>query len=87
MPTDLERFIACMEYRPSDRRPSHEVAVWGQTKRRWQAEAPEAVADFTWDWFTGERALGMDRREFIGVSFGFIPRSPQKYPTSPEGTM
>jgi len=70
---DLERFVACMEYQPCDRRPNHELAVWGQTIARWQKEAPEAVRDFSWDWFAGESALEMDRREFIDVNYGFIP--------------
>jgi uroporphyrinogen decarboxylase len=70
---DLERFLACMEYRPADRRPNHELGVWAQTKARWQEENPKAIADFTWGWFDGERALGMDRREFIGMNYGFIP--------------
>jgi len=40
---------------------------------RWQQENPDAVADFTWRWFHGEPALGLDRREYIQVDFGFIP--------------
>lgn len=70
---ELERFLACMEYQPGDRRPNHELGAWGQTRQRWQQEAPQAVAGFTWSWFVGEAALGMDRREFIPVKFGFIP--------------
>lgn len=71
--TDLERFIACMEYRGADARPNHELGVWPQTRLRWQNEAPDAVAGFRWNWFDGEPALGMDRREFIGVDYGFSP--------------
>lgn len=70
---DRERFNACMEYQPADRRPNHELGVWGQTRARWEREAPETVRSFRWDWFEGETALGMDRREFIAVNFGFIP--------------
>ena len=73
MATDLERFRACMDYEPGDRRPNHELGAWGQTRARWQAEAPEAVGAFTWAWFDGEPALGMDRREFIPVHYGFLP--------------
>ncbi len=62
-----------MEYKPADRRPNHELGVWAQTALRWQREAPEAVKDFTWNWFHGEDALGLDRREYIPVNFGFIP--------------
>ena len=73
MSTDLECFTACMEYRPCDRRPNHELAAWQQTRVRWEREAADAVANFTWDWFSGERDLGMDRQEFIDVDYGFIP--------------
>ena len=73
MSTDLECFTACMEYRPCDRRPNHELAAWQQTRVRWEREATDAVANFTWDWFSGERDLGMDRRAFIDVDYGFIP--------------
>ena len=71
--TDLERFFDCMEYRASDRRPNHELGVWPQTRDRWESEAPDAVAGFTWDWFVAEPALGLDRREYINVDYGFIP--------------
>ena len=73
MATDLDTFIACMEYQPCDRRPNHELAVWQQTRVRWQQEAPDAIAGFTWDWFEGERKLGMDQRQYIDVNYGFIP--------------
>lgn len=73
MTTDRERFIDCMEYRASDRRPNHELGVWGQTKQRWQSEAPQAVQGFKWDWFCGEPGLGFDVREYINVNYGFVP--------------
>jgi len=71
--TDRERFIACMDYEPCDRRPNHELAVWAQTIARWQEEDPEAIRDFHWNWFSGESLLRMDRRGFINVNYGFIP--------------
>jgi len=71
--TDLDRFHACMQYAPADRRPNHELGVWRQTRERWTREAPDAVSELTWHWFDGETALGMDRREFISVDYGFIP--------------
>ena len=74
MSTDLDRFIDCMEYRPGDRRPNHELGAWQQTRRRWNREAPDAVQDFTWDWFVAEPALRLDRRQFIPVDYAFIPR-------------
>jgi uroporphyrinogen decarboxylase len=62
-----------MEYESADRRPNHELGAWAQTAQRWRGEAPEAVAGFTWRWFHGEDALGLDRREFIPVNYGFLP--------------
>ena len=73
MATDLECFHACMDYRACERRPNHELGAWPQTRARWQREAPEAVAGFAWDWFAGEDALGLDRRIFVPVNFGFVP--------------
>ena len=71
--SDLQRFRACMEYESADRRPNHELGVWGQTHERWEAESPESVKNFTWNWFVDEPELGLDRREFIDVNYGFIP--------------
>ena len=62
-----------MEYETADRRPNHELGIWAQTRPRWEGEAPDVVPEFKWDWFSGEQALGMDRREFINVNYGFIP--------------
>lgn len=62
-----------MEYRASDRRPNHELGVWGQTRARWEQEAPDAVRPFTWNWFDGEDALGFDRKAYIPVHYGFLP--------------
>ncbi|MBI3911878.1 MAG: hypothetical protein HY320_13225 [Armatimonadetes bacterium] len=76
--TDLERFEACMEYRPGDRRPNHELGVWPQTRVRWQIEEPEAVRNFTWNWFHREEALGLDRRAYIPIHFGFLPPYPRE---------
>lgn len=73
MVTDLERFYACMDYQSCDRRPNHELGIWAQARARWQSEAPQAVTDFSWDWFVGEEALGLDRREYIPMNYGFIP--------------
>lgn len=78
MTTDLDRFIACMQYEPSDRRPNHELGVWPQTRIRWGEEAAGAVAPFGWDWFVGEPAIGLDRREYIPVHYGFIPPFPEE---------
>lgn len=73
MSSELERFIACMEYEPADRRPNHELGVWGQTMERWRREAPEAVKNFKWSWFDNEQDIGLDKRDYISVNYGFIP--------------
>jgi len=73
MTTDLERFDDCMNYRPSDRRPNHELGIWPQTRERWRAEAPDAVRGFTWDWFYGEPGIKLDWRDYIPMDYGFIP--------------
>jgi len=72
--TDLDRYLACMDYRAADRRPNHEIGVWEQTKVRWLEEAPDAVRDFGWEWFYREDALGLDQRDYVDVDYGFIPR-------------
>lgn len=71
--TDLEKFIDCMEYKTGSPRPNHEVGVWAQTKARWRKEAPEMVRDYGWNWFDGEDAIGLDKREYIKINYGFIP--------------
>ena len=76
MATDMERFLACMEYKPGVQRPNHELGTWKLTMAQWKQEAPEAVKDFTWGWFQGEKALGMDHREFVPVDCGFVPPFP-----------
>ncbi len=73
MSTDLGRFLACMEYASSDRRPNHELGVWPQTIERWRREAPDAVRDFTWNWFVEEAGIALDRREYVPVHYGFLP--------------
>jgi uroporphyrinogen decarboxylase len=69
---DLARFLAVMEYEPVDRVPNWELGVWPQTRERWEAEGLDPCR-FHWDWFTGEEALGMDRREFVRFVDGPIP--------------
>ena len=76
--TDLERFHACMDYRSADRRPNHEIGVWAQTRKRWQRKNFQAVEHFTWNWLEREDRLGLDRREYIPVNYGFIPTFERK---------
>lgn len=70
---DLERFIACMDYQSRDRCPNHELGVWPQTRVRWETEAPQEVASFSWNWFVSEDDLRLDQREYIPVNYDFIP--------------
>ena len=71
--TDLDRFIACMEYTTCDRRPNHELGVWAQTRVRWQQEDADSVGDFGWRWFYDEPGLELDARDYIAVDYGFRP--------------
>ncbi|MCL5997645.1 MAG: hypothetical protein M1546_16550 [Chloroflexi bacterium] len=70
--TDRERFVAVMEYQPVDRVPNWELGVWPQTRDRWECEGLD-MTQMHWDWFTGERALGMDPREFVRFNGSLIP--------------
>jgi hypothetical protein len=76
--TNLARFIACMEYQPAKRRPNHEMGVWTQTLLRWQKEGFKTDKDFPWLWLEGDDILGLDKREFIPVNYGFIPKFEHK---------
>lgn len=40
--TDLERFYACLEYRPVDRRPFWTWGAWPETLQRWEGEGHAA---------------------------------------------
>lgn len=69
--TDLERFIATMEYAGPDRVPNHELGVWAQTAPLWKAQgAPEGL---TYNWFVREDIIGLDHREYTPVNFEMIP--------------
>lgn len=70
--TNRERFINVMEYKPVDRVPNHELAVWVQTRERWVKEGLNEY-DLHWDWFTGEEYFEMDAKEYINVNYGMIP--------------
>ena len=69
----LERFIAVMEYKGSDRVPNWECGVWEQTKDRWVREGLNPAA-FHWDWILGEEALDMDPREYVYFDSEMLPR-------------
>jgi len=78
MATDLERFLACMEYQSSDRWPNHELCAWPQALARWREESPEAERISDWYWLDNEDALGLDRRDYIPVNYGLIPPFPEE---------
>ena len=72
-----KRFLAVMEHQPVDRAPNWELGVWPQTRERWEKEGLPAEK-FKWDWFSGEDAIGLDRREFVNVKMGMIPQFEHK---------
>ena len=70
--TPRQRFLNCMEYRPVDRVPNHELGVWPQTRDRWEQEGLNRYL-LHWDWFEGEEYFDMDPREFIDVRYDMRP--------------
>jgi hypothetical protein len=68
----LERFVGVMDYKAVDQVPNWEAGAWPQTRRRWAAEGLD-VERLRWNWFAGEDALGMDRREFTPFNGQMIP--------------
>lgn len=71
--TERERFLACMDYGTPDRVPNHELGVWPQAIVRWREESGSDLSQYTWNWFHGEDAIGLDRREYVPLHFGMIP--------------
>ena len=70
--TERERFLSLMEYKTPDRIPNHEVGVWAQTKVRWEQEGLDS-ASHQWNWFEGDPAWDMDKREYLPVNYGLVP--------------
>ncbi len=68
-----ERFLAVMEHQSADRVPNWELGVWPQARERWEKEGLPP-GKFRWNWFAGEDAINLDRREFVRVNMGMIPR-------------
>jgi uroporphyrinogen decarboxylase len=73
--TNLENFLAVMEYKTPDHVPNWEVGVWDQTIDRWENEGLDRRL-LTWDWFTGEDYFGFDNREYIPIDLNMIPLFP-----------
>ena len=70
--TTRERFVNCMNFEPVDRLPNFELGFWGQAIERWLGEGmPEEVAQHAH--FYGCEPLGIERRDFLPLSFGAIP--------------
>jgi len=70
--TNLENFLAVMEYKSPDHVPNWEVAAWPQTVDRWEREGLDRRL-LRWDWFTGEDYFGFDNREYIPINLGMLP--------------
>jgi uroporphyrinogen decarboxylase len=75
--TNLENFLAVMEYHKADHVPNWEVGVWPQTIDRWVREGLDQFR-FTWDWFTGEDYFGFDNREYIPIDLSMLPPFPEE---------
>ena len=85
MVTQLQRFLACMEYQPSDRIPNHELCAWPQALARWRRESPEAHGISHWYWIVREDYWDLDVREPIPINFGFIPEFKNRVIEETEG--
>ena len=69
---DRERFLDIMAFRPVDRVPDYELALWSQTYDRWVAEGlPRDV--LYQNWFDGEPYFGLDRRAFTPINIWMLP--------------
>ncbi|MDR1375161.1 MAG: hypothetical protein LBJ24_09340 [Treponema sp.] len=75
--TNLENFLAVMEYRKADRVPNWEVGTWPQTVARWEKEGLDPRL-LSWDWFTGEDYFGFDSREYIPINLSMVPAFPEE---------
>jgi uroporphyrinogen decarboxylase len=75
--TNLENFLAVMEYHKADQVPNWEVGVWPQTIDRWVQEGLDQF-QLTWDWFTGEDYFEFDNREYIPINLSMLPPFPEE---------
>lgn len=75
--TNLENFLAVMEYKTPDQVPNWEAGVWAQTIDRWENEGLDRRL-LCWDWFTGEDYFGFDNREFIPINLSMLPYFPEE---------
>ena len=48
--TDLERFVACMEYQPMDYTPFWNWGAWPETYERWKKTRMANVVRVCWNW-------------------------------------
>ena len=70
--TTRERFNRSMRFEPVDQLPNFELGWWGHTVERWLAEGmPEEITREPG--FHGCAPLGIDRRDYLPLSFGPIP--------------
>lgn len=69
---DRGRFLDIMAFRPVDRIPNYELALWSQTYDRWLAEGLPRDTLYQ-NWFDGEPYFGLDRRAFTPIDIGMLP--------------
>jgi len=70
---ERERFLRVMRGGTADRPPHHELGLWGQTAEKFVRRGmPESAAAA--DWQRGCQWLGLDRREYVPLDCGPLPR-------------
>lgn len=70
---ERERFLATMQGETADRPPHHELGLWGQTAEKYVRRGmPESAAEA--DWQRGCDWLGLDRRGYVPLDTGPLPR-------------
>jgi hypothetical protein len=68
-----ERFFNTMHFKPVDRLPFSEIALWEQTIDRWHGEGwPKDIHDGFWLWFDSD-TFGQDHIHQLPVTTGMIP--------------
>jgi uroporphyrinogen decarboxylase len=69
---DRGRFLDIMAFRPVDRAPNYELALWSQTYDRWLTEGLPRDTLYQ-NWFEGEPYFGLDRRAFTPITIWMLP--------------
>ena len=70
---ERDRFLTVMRGELADRPPHHELGLWGQTAETYVRQGmPESAAEA--DWQRGCDWLGLDRRDYVPLDTGPLPR-------------